>query len=55
MYKKLGVILASFSMNLMAGNSILVKDNADIALTLSQGNYNRILIKNDKIFKARIS
>ncbi|QLZ68939.1 type-F conjugative transfer system secretin TraK [Legionella sp. PC1000] len=52
MLKGLGVILALVSLNVVASNTIPIKDNSDISLTLSQGNYNRILVKNDKIIEA---
>lgn len=52
MRKSLGVALTLASMMLQASNSISVKDNSDIALTLSQSNYNRIVVKNDKIVEA---
>ncbi|PWY53762.1 type-F conjugative transfer system secretin TraK, partial [Legionella qingyii] len=48
MNKGLGVILALVSMSVIGSNSIPFKDNSEIALTLSQGNYNRIFVKNDK-------
>lgn len=41
-----------FSQTLLAMESIPIKDNGEIGLTLSQGNYNRLLIKNDKIVEA---
>ena len=41
MHKPLSIALALLSTVAMGANSILVKDNSDIALTLSQGNYNR--------------
>lgn len=44
MHKILSIILACTSMAVFAG-SLIVKDNADVALTLSQGNYNRIVVK----------
>lgn len=47
----LGFILAGTSMAIFAG-SLPVKDNGDVSLTLSQGNYNRIVVKNDKIMEA---
>lgn len=52
MHKGLGVILALVSMSVIGSNSIPFKDNSEIALTLSQGNYNRIFVKNDKIVEA---
>lgn len=32
--------------------SLAVRDNSDIALNLSQSNYNRLVVKNDKIIEA---
>ncbi|HAU1150827.1 TPA: type-F conjugative transfer system secretin TraK [Legionella pneumophila] len=52
MHKGLGVILALVSMSVIGSNSIPFKDNSEIALTLSHGNYNRIFVKNDKIVEA---
>ncbi|WP_454784013.1 type-F conjugative transfer system secretin TraK [Legionella sp. WA2024007413] len=52
MLKGLGVILVLVSLSVAASNTIPIKDNSDIPLTLSQGNYNRILVKNDKIMEA---
>ncbi|HEO1455349.1 TPA: type-F conjugative transfer system secretin TraK [Legionella pneumophila] len=52
MRKPLSIALALLSTVAMGANSILVKDNSDIALTLSQGNYNRLVVKNDKIMEA---
>ncbi len=52
MRKPLSLILTLFSTVVVGANSIPVKDNSDIALTLSQGNYNRIVVKNDKIMEA---
>lgn len=52
MYKPLSIALALLSTVAMGANSIPVKDNSDIALTLSQGNYNRLVVKNDKIMEA---
>lgn len=50
------LIMASFililSQTVLAATSIAVNDNSDIALTLSQGNYNRLIVKNDKIVEA---
>ncbi|KTD47791.1 type-F conjugative transfer system secretin TraK [Legionella quateirensis] len=43
------VILSQAS---IAATSISIKDNSDIALTLSQANYNRLVVKNDKIVEA---
>ncbi|RMW99870.1 type-F conjugative transfer system secretin TraK [Legionella jordanis] len=52
MRKPLSIALALLSTVTMGANSIPVKDNSDIALTLSQGNYNRLVVKNDKIMEA---
>lgn len=51
MRKSIGIILMLASMTSFGG-SLSVKDNAEIALTLSQSNYNRIVIKDDKITEA---
>ncbi|MFP3773658.1 type-F conjugative transfer system secretin TraK [Legionella pneumophila serogroup 1] len=52
MRKPLIIALTLLSTVAMGANSIPVKDNSDIALTLSQGNYNRLVVKNDKIMEA---
>lgn len=52
MHKPLSIALALLSTVTMGANSVPVKDNSDIALTLSQGNYNRLVVKNDKIMEA---
>ncbi|WP_419421560.1 type-F conjugative transfer system secretin TraK (plasmid) [Legionella sp. D16C41] len=52
MRKSFYVALALLSTAAIGANSIQVKDNSDIALTLSQGNYNRIVVKNDRIIEA---
>ncbi|HAT8966588.1 TPA: type-F conjugative transfer system secretin TraK [Legionella pneumophila subsp. pneumophila] len=52
MHKPFSIALALLSTVAMGANSIPVKDNSDIALTLSQGNYNRLVVKNDKIMEA---
>ena len=52
MYKQLCVALAFVSTVAMGSTSLSVKDNSDLSLTLSQGNYNRIVVKNDKIMEA---
>ncbi|HHI9467519.1 TPA: type-F conjugative transfer system secretin TraK [Legionella anisa] len=52
MYKGIGFALAFLSTVAMGSSSFSIKDNNDIALTLSQGNYNRIIVKNDKIVEA---
>ncbi|ARB92956.1 MULTISPECIES: type-F conjugative transfer system secretin TraK [Legionella] len=52
MHNSLGIALVLASMMAQASSSIPVKNNSDIALTLSQSNYNRIVVKNDKIMEA---
>lgn len=52
MRKPLSIALALLSTVALGSNSVPVKDNNDIALTLSQGNYNRLVVKNDKIMEA---
>ncbi|HGK6697312.1 TPA: type-F conjugative transfer system secretin TraK [Legionella pneumophila] len=52
MRKPISIALTLLSTVAMGANSIPVKDNSDIALTLSQGNYNRLVVKNDKIMEA---
>lgn len=52
MHKSLSIALALLSTMVMGANSIPVKDNSDIVLTLSQSNYNRLVVKNDKIMEA---
>lgn len=44
-----GVLLAS---SLFAQTTLAVRDNSDVALNLSQSNYNRLVVKNDKIVEA---
>ncbi|CDZ79401.1 conjugal transfer protein TraK [Legionella massiliensis] len=50
MRKSLSLALALLSS--AALSAIPVKDNSDTALALSQGNYNRLVVKNDKIMEA---
>ncbi|HAT1865071.1 TPA: type-F conjugative transfer system secretin TraK [Legionella pneumophila] len=52
MRKPISIALTLLSTLAIGANSIPVKDNSDIALTLSQGNYNRLVVKNDKIMEA---
>lgn len=52
MRKSLSIALALWSLNTMGANTISVKNNSDIALTLSNNNYNRIMVKDDKIMEA---
>lgn len=47
-----GGVLAFLASITCAQNSIPVRDNSDVALGLSQSNYNRLVIKNDKIVEA---
>src|SRR3990167_362066 len=37
---------------MLFANQLAVKNNQDISLTLSQSNYNRLVVKNDKIVEA---
>ena len=46
-----GVLLLLSSVSI-AGSPIAILDNHDIALVLSQSNYNRLVVKNDKIVEA---
>lgn len=52
MYKKICVALALVSTVAQGATRLPIKDNSDLSLTLSQGNYNRIVVKNDKIMEA---
>ncbi|HHT9922941.1 TPA: type-F conjugative transfer system secretin TraK [Legionella pneumophila] len=52
MRKPFSIALALLSTVAIGSNSIPVKDNSDIALTLAQNNYNRLVVKNDKIMEA---
>lgn len=52
MHKPFSMALAFLSTVAVGATSIPVKDNSNIALTLSQGNYNRLVVKNDKIMEA---
>lgn len=52
MSKRLGALLMACSAVASAESHIPLRDNSDIALTLSQSNYNRIVVKNDKIMEA---
>ena len=52
MYKKICVALVLVSTVAQGSTSFPIKDNSDLSLTLSQGNYNRIVVKNDKIMEA---
>lgn len=52
MRKKLSMLLTLLSSAAFCTHSITVQDNHNIALTLSQANYNRLVVKNDKIMEA---
>jgi conjugal transfer pilus assembly protein TraK len=54
MHKLLSItwIFVLVSMKTAAATAISVKNNANIALTLAQNNYNRIVVKEDKIIEA---
>jgi conjugal transfer pilus assembly protein TraK len=45
-------IVALISQCASAATTLTVKDNSDISVTLSTGNYNRLVVKNDKIVEA---
>lgn len=49
---KLFIVLALFLSQLAGATSLSIRDNSDIALTLSKANYNRLVVKNDKIVEA---
>ncbi len=48
----MGSVLALLATSAMSQTSIAVHDNSDVALNLSQSNYNRLVVKNDKIVEA---
>ncbi len=48
----MGSVLALLASNVMSQSSLAVRDNSDVALNLSQSNYNRLVVKNDKIVEA---
>lgn len=52
MYKKWGIIFALFTNAAISSTVLSVKDNSDFALTLSQTNYNRLVIRGDEIVEA---
>ncbi|MBJ16547.1 MAG: type-F conjugative transfer system secretin TraK [Legionellaceae bacterium] len=52
MYKQICVALALVSTVAVGSTSLSVKNNSDLSLTLAHGNYNRIVVKNDKIMEA---
>jgi conjugal transfer pilus assembly protein TraK len=45
-------VLTLLSTHTLAGSAVSVKDNANIALMLAKNNYNRIVVKEDKIVEA---
>ena len=49
----MGSVLALLASNAMSQTSLAVRDNSDIALNLSQSNYNRLVVKSDKIVSFR--
>lgn len=52
MSRRLGALLTLIAGVASAESHIPLRDNSDISLTLSQSNYNRIVVKNDKITEA---
>lgn len=52
MRKSLSIALALLTSVAIGANSFSVKNNSDIALTLSSNNYNRIVVKDDRIMNA---
>ncbi len=48
----MGSVLALLASSAMSQTSLAVRDNGDVALNLSQSNYNRLVVKNDKIVEA---
>ena len=48
----MGSVLALLTSSAMSQTSLAVRDNSDVALNLSQSNYNRLVVKNDKIIEA---
>ncbi|WP_419421433.1 type-F conjugative transfer system secretin TraK (plasmid) [Legionella sp. D16C41] len=52
MRKPLSIALALLTGVAMGASSISVKDNSDIAVTLATTNYNRLVVKSDKIVEA---
>ena len=47
-----GCLLSLLAQSLLAQTTLAVRDNSDVALNLSQSNYNRLVVKNDKIVEA---
>lgn len=47
-----GCLLTLLAFNSGAQTTLSVRDNSDVALHLSQSNYNRLVVKNDKIVEA---
>ncbi len=52
MRKGVGIALSLLSALTFAGNNFSIKDNSNIALTMSQMNYNRIVVRGDRITEA---
>lgn len=53
MYKQImGSILVLLSTSAISQTSVAIRDNSDISLSLSLSNYNRLVVKNDKIVEA---
>ncbi len=48
----MGSVLVLLASSAMSQTSLTVRDNGDVALNLSQSNYNRLVVKNDKIVEA---
>lgn len=48
----LGSVLVLLATGAMSQTSLTVHDNSDVALNLSLSNYNRLVVKNDKIVEA---
>lgn len=48
----MGTVLALCAGSAISQTSLSVKDNSDVALTLSQSNYNRLVVQHDKIIEA---
>lgn len=53
MHSVIGVLSLCVSVSSFAVESRHFKENADLAVTLSSSNYNRLMVKGDKILKAR--
>ena len=48
----MGCLLVLLSTSAISQISVAIRDNSDIALSLSLSNYNRLIVKNDKIVEA---